>query len=319
MKRLLTTTLLLHFCIIANAQSIEFTLDIPAVKVGEPFQAKYTLTCDQKVSNDEFIAPDFGDIEIIVGPSKSTSSSLQIIEGQTKHTSTITYTYLLKCNWEGEYQIGEAQIRVGNNIYRIAPRKLTTQLFDSQKTSSNENAANTPIPNERTKFRGIEIDGSLAHFGSRLEKLGYIKDKNYTSTSDDAVAHYTGTYGDQECDLFVYTTLTSKKVYGVKVVFGQGENWQSLKQLYQKYKSLLSEKYGAPFKNNDNDDDLLRMRILGSLDSNAEYNAIWQYRNAKMPFCWIDITSYEQQGYVQITFVDPTNYILNNNELKDSI
>ena len=38
MKRLFITALFLHFCFLANALSIEFTLDIPEVKVGEHFR-----------------------------------------------------------------------------------------------------------------------------------------------------------------------------------------------------------------------------------------------------------------------------------------
>ena len=321
MKRLFVAMVLLHFCFLANALSIEFTLDIPEVKVGEHFQIQYTLTCDQKVSGEEFVAPDFGDIEVIVGPTKSMANSIQFINGQAKHTCSVSYIYVLKCNWDGEYQIGEAQIKVGGNTYRIAPRKFATQSYGGSKANTNKTDThnNTPIHTERTKFRGIEIDGSLVNFGGRLESIGYVRDKNYTPTNSSAAAHYTGIYGDQKCDLYVYTTLTSKKVYGVQVIFGQGANWQTLQQLYNKYKSLLTEKLGSPYQNNDNNDDLMRMRILGSLDTEAEYNAIWRSRNATMSFCWIEITSYEKQGYIQITFVDPTNYILNNNELKDSI
>ena len=58
------------------------------VSVGEQFQVSYELNADGK----DFKAPNFNNFEIIGGPFKSTSSSVQIINGSVSRTNTQTFS-----------------------------------------------------------------------------------------------------------------------------------------------------------------------------------------------------------------------------------
>ena len=78
----------------AAAYSLEAQTDVSfktickrQVSVGEQFQVSYELNADGK----DFKAPNFNNFEIIGGPFKSTSSSVQIINGSVSKTNIQTY------------------------------------------------------------------------------------------------------------------------------------------------------------------------------------------------------------------------------------
>ena len=85
------------------AEDITFTASAPSVvEVGDKFRVQFTVNT-QNAQN--FNAPDFKGFEVIYGPSPSTSSSFQIINGHTSHQSSVTYTFVLLCDKAGTYTI----------------------------------------------------------------------------------------------------------------------------------------------------------------------------------------------------------------------
>ena len=69
---------------------VSFTATAPdAVVVGDQFRLSYTITT-QEVRN--FRAPSIKGFEVLMGPSRSTQSSVQIINGKTTSTQSITFT-----------------------------------------------------------------------------------------------------------------------------------------------------------------------------------------------------------------------------------
>ena len=80
---------------------VSFTASAPdAVAVGDQFRLSYTITT-QEVRN--FRAPSIKGFDVLMGPSRSTQSSVQIINGKTTRTQSITFTYILMAKAEGEY------------------------------------------------------------------------------------------------------------------------------------------------------------------------------------------------------------------------
>ena len=72
---------------------VSFTASAPdAVAVGDQFRLSYTVTT-QKVR--DFRAPSMKGFDVLMGPSRSQQSSVQMINGQTTSTSSITFTYIL--------------------------------------------------------------------------------------------------------------------------------------------------------------------------------------------------------------------------------
>ena len=63
------------------------------VAVGEQFRLSYTVNTDDARN---FRAGDIPDaFDVLMGPSTSTQSSFQMVNGHTSSSSSITYTYIL--------------------------------------------------------------------------------------------------------------------------------------------------------------------------------------------------------------------------------
>lgn len=92
---------------------VSFTASAPdAVAVGDQFRLSYTVTT-QKVR--DFRAPSIKGFDVLMGPSRSQQSSVQMINGQTTSTSSITFTYILMANAEGNFTIPGATITADGN------------------------------------------------------------------------------------------------------------------------------------------------------------------------------------------------------------
>ena len=78
---------------------VSFTASAPdAVAVGDQFRLAYTVTT-QKVR--DFRAPSIKGFDVLMGPSRSQQSSMQIVNGVSTSTSSITFTYILMATTEG--------------------------------------------------------------------------------------------------------------------------------------------------------------------------------------------------------------------------
>ena len=86
------------------------------VAVGEQFRLTYTINT-QNVSG--FRAGNIPDeLEVLMGPSQSSQSSFQMVNGHTSSSSSVTYTYIVCANKNGTYTIPPAQITVDGKTIR---------------------------------------------------------------------------------------------------------------------------------------------------------------------------------------------------------
>lgn len=94
-------------------EKVSFTASAPdAVAVGDQFRLTYTVTT-QKVR--DFRAPSIKGLDVLMGPSRSQQSSVQIINGVSTSTSSITFTYILMATAEGNFTIPGATIMADGN------------------------------------------------------------------------------------------------------------------------------------------------------------------------------------------------------------
>ena len=92
---------------------VSFTASAPdAVAVGDQFRLAYTVTT-QKVR--DFRAPSIKGFDVLMGPSRSQQSSMQIVNGVSTSTSSITFTYILMATAEGSFTIPGATITADGN------------------------------------------------------------------------------------------------------------------------------------------------------------------------------------------------------------
>ena len=115
-KILLFFATLFAFVGAAFADEVSFEVNVPrVVAVGEPFRVEFTLNAGANIR--DFDAPTFEGFDVMAGPSTSSSSSVQIINGQTTRTVSQTFSYVVICPSEGDYTIGEASVRSKGKAY----------------------------------------------------------------------------------------------------------------------------------------------------------------------------------------------------------
>lgn len=81
------------------------------VAVGEQFRLSYTVTTDEAKGFRAGNIPDA--FEVLMGPSTSTQSSFQMVNGHMSSSSSITYTYILSATKNGSFTIPAAHVNVG--------------------------------------------------------------------------------------------------------------------------------------------------------------------------------------------------------------
>ena len=118
---------------------ITFTANAPEVVVsGDQFRLSYTIT-SQKVR--DFRAPSIQGFEVLMGPSRSTQSSTQIINGNVTSTSSITFTYILMAGKEGTYKIPGATIVADGDNYTSNSVEIKVLPPDQTSGANNGNSA----------------------------------------------------------------------------------------------------------------------------------------------------------------------------------
>lgn len=117
-----------------SAADVTFTAQAPkAVVAGDNFRLEYTVN----VSNARQIRiPSIEGFHVLAGPSTSTRSSTTIVDGKIESSSTITYTYILVGEEEGEFTIPGATVDVKGETYTSNSIKIKVLPRDSQSASS---------------------------------------------------------------------------------------------------------------------------------------------------------------------------------------
>ena len=132
----IVTILFLLSPIIADAQNVSLKGSSKSqVEVGEQFQIVYELNAE----GSGFRGPDFSGLRVLTGPMTSTSSSIQIVNGQMKRSFNQSYTYIVVAPQEGTLTIAPASINVDGK--QFTSNKLTIDVIKSgQNSGKNANA-----------------------------------------------------------------------------------------------------------------------------------------------------------------------------------
>ncbi len=116
MKRrlILISLLMLSVWMAKAADAVQFSASAPStVILDQPFQLVYTVNATGK----DLRAPEITNFDVLAGPFESHSSSIQIINGKTTSSVSVSYTYTLQAQKTGTFTIGSAGITVGGQKY----------------------------------------------------------------------------------------------------------------------------------------------------------------------------------------------------------
>jgi hypothetical protein len=100
---------------VSPGQEVQFTGSArPTVGVGETFNLAYTVNAQAS----KFQGPVITGFDVLSGPFSSTSSSIRAINGRTTMSIASTFTYILRANKEGTFEIPAATVIADNKQYR---------------------------------------------------------------------------------------------------------------------------------------------------------------------------------------------------------
>ena len=125
-----------------------------AVEVGEQFRLQYTVNTDNAREFRVSGIPDA--LEVLFGPSTSSQSSWQMVNGHTSSSSSITYTYLLCANKKGSFTIPAAHVKVGNKVVSSQPVHIIVS-GSASRAQQNGGGRNQAVPQHQMREAGSSI------------------------------------------------------------------------------------------------------------------------------------------------------------------
>ena len=132
MKKLLFTLLAAMTALASNAQT-DIKVEVHrVVEAGEQFNVTFIIEGEDKVT--DFTWEPSSDFQLLWGPQKGQSSSVQIVNGNMTKSVQSTYSYILKANNVGKFTIPSAVAKVKKN--EITSRPVSIEVVAARQNSS---------------------------------------------------------------------------------------------------------------------------------------------------------------------------------------
>jgi hypothetical protein len=186
--------LLLFLSINAWSQEVKFTVDAPSSVVqGEQFQITYTTNVSGEIKN-----PDFKNFQFLGGPSTSSSTSMQIINGRTLSSTSISYTYYLSANQLGSFKTPIASLTYKGKVYKTTAGSI--EVLKGANTAQNNKQSSAT---QETNDESFNPDGLVFVRSILSKKQVYVGEpvlltqklyskENITNITDFKEPSYTG-------------------------------------------------------------------------------------------------------------------------------
>ena len=141
----------------SSAQAQQLVGRAPSqVAVGEQFRLTYTINTQDVKGFRAGNIPE--GLNVLMGPSTSTQSSFQMVNGHTSSTSSITYTYIVSAAKSGSFTIPPAHIMVGGQTIESNELhvKVSGQTHGGNQSGSHQQGGGTG----EVRPAGTSISGS---------------------------------------------------------------------------------------------------------------------------------------------------------------
>ena len=138
MKRFFLTLAMVLCSCVAFAQKGEVTFEVVApgaVQMGELFRIEFVAN----VKPDKFNAPEFEGLDVMAGPSTSSSHSTSIVNGNITKSVRYTYTYVVQAEQEGSVTLPVASIEYDGELYSTAAKSISVvDESDAQQSAQTQ-------------------------------------------------------------------------------------------------------------------------------------------------------------------------------------
>ena len=174
-------------------------------------------------------------------------------------------------------------------------------------------------PNKHLTFKGIPITGTVENFAQKMEAKGLKR-----IPSDKRWAAFVGEFaGYPKSLIFVYKIPNRNIVHKVIVFLPPKNSWARLEEEYDKFKGMLTNKYGEPswysetFKEGKSAvSDFSKMLLLK--EGNCDYWTQWEVENGDIK---VDIAPIidTDDGNIRIAYFDKINDALADKAKEDDL
>jgi len=157
----------------AGADNVRFIMSAPnVVSAGEQFRLSFTLN----ESGSDLQLPDLSNFEVLMGPSTTQSSSIQIINGKTTQELSFSYIFILRAKEEGTFTIQPASVKAGGKVYQSNELKIQVVKGQvpqqgSSSTQQQQSESQGSLSSEITKdelFVRTELDKHSVYKGEQV-------------------------------------------------------------------------------------------------------------------------------------------------------
>ena len=191
----------------AMADSVQFTMEGPEVVAnGEQFRLGFTL-------NDrgtDLQLPDLTNFDVLMGPSTSQSSSIQIINGKTTQSVSFSYIFILRAKKEGKFTIRPASIKVNGKTYESNPLNIQVVKGQPQQQSSGNAPQNNQQQQDEAPAGNISKDNLFVRVA--VDKTNVSKGEQILATVKLYISPNVPLNGFDEVKLPSYEGFWTKEI-----------------------------------------------------------------------------------------------------------
>lgn len=156
LMRVLLVLLVLHASVVTLCAQTLTGRAPGQVAVGEQFRLSYTVSTDEA---REFRVGNIPDaFDVLMGPSTSTQSSFQMVNGHMSSSASITYTYILSANKQGTFTIPAAHVNVDGKT--VNSNELRIKVAGEHKGGQGGRQQSQQSGNGEVRAAGSAISGS---------------------------------------------------------------------------------------------------------------------------------------------------------------
>lgn len=173
--------------------------------------------------------------------------------------------------------------------------EATMAEFEAQMTTLEQPS------NNHLHFRGVSFNQTTEEFCAELEALGYTRNHDYkpSANSSSPRAMLSGEYGGEACNIFIYVTPTTNKVFLVGLAFEEMSPWGEAWGTYNTFRRRLTNIYGEPESVED------KFALPYEMGSGLEYEGL---KSGMSSFVTLfRVNNEEERGYIYIKLLPGDN------------
>jgi hypothetical protein len=142
-----------HAFSLFGADAVKFNAMSPStVVLDKPFQLVYSVNA----SGRDLRAPELNNFDILAGPFESHSQSIQMVNGKTSSSVSVSYTYTLQAQKVGTFTIPPASIMVEGQKY--VSNGLSIKVLPSDNNTSKSQSSNPSSSGGTTNQSGAHAN-----------------------------------------------------------------------------------------------------------------------------------------------------------------